>query len=133
MALEARQPRDAGRRPRSTCGEDNSVRRVISIEGFYSEFIGIGQTHGLGGHKFDAHSLGPLDALTLQFRTRDGGGEAVVVLDKLRAVKRTRPPGEDGGVHPARAVYSAADTPAGPEPMMTILDIVGLLILLVLS
>ena len=34
---------------------------------------------------------------------------------------------------PARAVYSAADTPAGPEPMMTMLDIVGLLVLLVLS
>ena len=97
VALETRQPRDAGRRPRSTCGEDNSVRWVISIEGFYSEFIGIGQTHGLGGHKFNAHSLGPLDALTLQFRTRYGGGEAVVVLDKLCTVKRTRPPSEDGG------------------------------------
>lgn len=75
VALKARQPRDAGRRPRSTCGEDNSVRWVISIEGFYSEFISIGQTHGLGGHKFNAHSLGPLDALTLQFRTRYGAAK----------------------------------------------------------
>ena len=77
VALEARQPRDAGRRPRSTCGEDNSVRRVISIEGFYSEFIGIGQTHGLSGHKFNAHSLGPLDALTLQFLIGLGDGVGI--------------------------------------------------------
>ena len=100
VALKTRQPRDAGHGPGCTGGEDDSIRRVISVERLYREFIGIGQAHGFGGDELDAHRLGPLDALPLQLGTGDGGGEAVVILDLLGAVERTRPPGEDGGVHP---------------------------------
>ena len=71
VALKTRQPRDAGHGPGCTGGEDDSIRRVISVERLHREFIGIGQAHGLGGDELDAHRLGPLDALPLRLGTGD--------------------------------------------------------------
>ena len=113
VALEARQPRDAGRRPRSTCGEDNSVRRVIFIHCFYGEFIRIGQAHGFGCDESHTKALCILDAAAFQFRTGDRLGKAIIVFNFFGAVQRTGAFGEHRGIHPGADSVQRSGNAAG--------------------
>ena len=99
VALQPGQPWDAGSGPGSSCCQNDGVCRVIAVQRFDRQLIGISQANGLGGDEFHAYSPGTLHAPALQLCPRDGLGKAVVILDELGAVQGARALGQDGGVH----------------------------------
>ncbi len=122
MALQPGKARNAGHRPGGPRGQNDSIGREIPGQRLHGQLVGVGQAHGLGGDELHPHGLGTLDAPAFQLDTGDGFGKAVVVLDELGPGQGARALGQNGGLHPARAAYNAAETPAGPEPMMTMFD-----------
>ena len=99
VPLQPGKARNARHRPGCACGQNDRVRRVIFVHGFYCEFICIGQAHRFGSDESHTKALCILDAAAFQLRTGNRLGKAVVVFNFFGAVKGTGAFGEHRGVH----------------------------------